>query len=117
MITSKQGVITVEDITQPTQLAQAAARRSRFDLNWAWFEAHAPEIYAACRGKCVCIAGRELFVADAAEQALGQAYAAHPDDDGRFTLYIPKERMIRIYAHRGCMGSVSGRDPAACDPR
>jgi hypothetical protein len=108
MITAKQGLIRVEEITQPRELAQARARRSRFDLNWTWFEAHAPEIYAACPGKCVCIAGQELFVADAAEQALSEAAAVHPDDDGRFTLYIPKERMIRIYAHRGRVASLSG---------
>ena len=51
------------------------------------------------RGKCICVAGEELFVADTAAEALAQATAAHPDDKGRFVHYIPKEKVPRIYAH------------------
>jgi hypothetical protein len=48
----------------------------------------------------VCIAGEELFVAETPQEAVALAEAAHPEDDGRFVRYIPKEKMARIYAHR-----------------
>ena len=44
------------------------------------------------------MAGEELFVADDTEEAIALARAAHPEDDGWFTRYIPKERLPRIYA-------------------
>lgn len=94
---AKLASVVLEEVTDPVQLAQAQARRARFDRNWAWFEVHAAEIYIQHRGKCICIAGEELFAADTAEEALALASAAHPQDDGRFTRYIPRERTTRIY--------------------
>ncbi len=97
-MTIKQPQIVMEEVSDPVELEQARAQDARFARNWAWFEAHATEIYAAHRGKCICIAGEELFVADTPEEALSRATAAHPQDDGRFTRLIPLERMPRIYA-------------------
>lgn len=94
----QQMSVVMEEITDPIQLEEARVRRERFERNWAWFDAHAAEIYVSHRGKCLCIAGEELFVADTAEEVLAMAIAAHPEDDGRFTRYIPRERMERIYA-------------------
>jgi len=91
--------ITMELVTDPVELAKARVQDERFKLNWAWFEAHAAEFYKQHRGKCLCIAGQELFVADTAAEVLAMAKAAHPDDDGRFTQYIPLERSYRIYAN------------------
>ena len=61
-------------------------------------ESHAAEVYAH-RGKFICVAGQQLFVGDTAEEVLAQAQAAHPEDGGRFTRYIPVNRADRIYAH------------------
>ena len=94
---AKLEAIAFEEVTDPVQLATVHARRARFDRNWAWFEGHAADIYAQHRGKCICIAGEELFVADTAEEVLALASTAHPDDEGRFTRYIPRERTPRIY--------------------
>lgn len=94
---AKLATIVFEEVTDPVQLARAQARRAHFDRNWAWFEAHAAGIYAQHRGKCICVSGEELFVADTAEEVLALANAAHPEDDGRFTRYIPRERTARIY--------------------
>jgi hypothetical protein len=88
------------EMTDEAELAKAKEQDARFERNWAWFTAHAPEIYAQHRGKCLCVAGQELFVADTPEEAVALATAAHPEDDGRFTRYIPRERTHRIYAHR-----------------
>jgi hypothetical protein len=99
MIVTPQVPIVMEEMTDPDELAKARVRREQFDRNWAWFEAHAPAIYAAHRGKCLCIAGQELFVANTPQEVLALARAAHPNDEGRFTRYIPRERTFRIYAH------------------
>ena len=98
--------IIMEEVTDPVELQQARAQDERFARNWAWFEAHAAELYAAHRGKCICIAGEELFVADTPAGALAIAIAAHPDDDGRFTRLIPYERMARVYADQWRMACV-----------
>ncbi len=91
-------VAVMEEVTDPVEIAQALARHARMERNWEAFDARAAEVYASHRGKCVCVAGGELFVADTPEEALAQATAAHPEDDGRFLRYIPRERMARAYA-------------------
>ena len=96
---NKPSPIVMEEVTDPEELAKARAQRERFDRNSAWLQAHIAEIYARYRGKCICIAGEELFVADTPEEALALATAAHPEDDGRFLRYIPREKLDRIYAH------------------
>ena len=95
-MSNTQTLITMEEVTDPAELAKARAQDKRFERNWAWFEAHAADIYALHRGKCVCVAGEELFVADAPEEVLAMAIAAHPEDDGRFTRIIPREKVARV---------------------
>jgi hypothetical protein len=92
-------VIEVSHTTDSAELATAREQHERFQRNLDWLEAHADEVYRH-RGKHVCIAGQELFVADTAPEALALAKAAHPDDDGRYLRFIPKERLPRIYANR-----------------
>ena len=91
--------IVMEDVIDPEELAKARAQRKRFDRNAAWLQAHASEVYPRYRGKCICIAGEELFVADTPEEAMALASAAHPEDDGSFVHYIPRDKVARIYAH------------------
>jgi hypothetical protein len=86
------------DIDDGNELACAQKQRVQFDRNSAWLQSHVSDIYARYRGKCICIAGCELFVAESAAAAIAQATAAHPDDRGWFTRYIPKEKLDRIYA-------------------
>jgi hypothetical protein len=100
-MTVKPSAIILEEVTDPAELDKAREQDERFARNWAWFEAHAAEIYASCRGKCICVAGEELFVADTPQEALAMAIAAHPNDDGRFTRLIPRARIARIYADQG----------------
>jgi hypothetical protein len=89
--------IVIEEERDPAAIRAAQAQCERFDRNWAWLEAHAKEVYRH-RGKVICVAGEELFVGDTSEDVLAKARAAHPDDDGRVTRMIPKERGARIYA-------------------
>ncbi len=95
---SQRTPIVMEEVTDSEQLVQACQQREQFDRNSAWLQAHIVEVYSTHRGKCICIAGEELFVADTAKEAIAQATAAHPDDEGWFTRYIPKEKVASIYA-------------------
>ena len=99
-MSDSNSTINMEIVTDPTVLAEARLQREQFDRNAAWLQAHASEIYPRYRGKCICIAGEELFVADTARDALALATAAHPEDKGRFVHYIPREKLARIYANR-----------------
>lgn len=87
----------MEELTDPQELASARARREQFDRNVAWLQAHAAEVYPRHRGRFICIAGEELFVANTAREALALGAQAHPEDQGSFVRYIPHERVPRIY--------------------
>jgi len=92
--------IVMEEVTDAQGLAETRARRERFDRNSAWLQMHAKEVYTRYRGKCICIAAEELFVADTPEEVLAQARAAHPEEDGSILIrYIPSQKMARIYAN------------------
>jgi hypothetical protein len=88
----------MEENLGPAELVEARRRREQFDRNHVWLKTQIPEIYRKYRGKCLCIAGQELFAADTVEEAVARARAAHPEDEGWFTRYIPKERAVRVYA-------------------
>jgi hypothetical protein len=95
----QNSIITMEVVTDPAELAQARTQREQFNRNSAWLQTHASEIYSQHRGKCICIAGEELFVADTAKEAVALATAIHPEDKGRFVHYIPKKKLARVYAN------------------
>jgi hypothetical protein len=92
--------VIIEEVTDPKEIAAAKVQRERSDRNAAFLEAHVKEVYTRHRGRCVCVAGEELFVADTPEEVMALAKAAHPEDDGSFMRYIPKEKLARIYAHQ-----------------
>jgi hypothetical protein len=91
----------MEEVTDPEELAKARAQDERFERNSTWLQAHIAEIYSQYRGKCICIAGEELFVADTPQEVIDLASAAHPEDNGKLLRYIPREKVARVYAHRG----------------
>jgi hypothetical protein len=93
-----QPTITMEEVTDPIQIAAAQRQREQFDRNSAWLQANIPLVYSQHRGKYICIAGEELFVDDTAARAIAQANQAHPDDAGRFTRYIPLKKVAAVYA-------------------
>jgi len=98
-MTDQQSAIVMEEVLDPKELAKARVQDERYKRNFTWFQAHAAEIFTRYRGKCICFAGEELFVADTPEEAIAQAMAAHPNDDGSFMHYIPKQKVARIYAY------------------
>jgi len=92
--------VDMEEVTDPDELAQAQAQRERFDRNWAWFKAQATEVYERFRGQCVVIAGEEIFTANEPAEAWTLAKAAHPEDDGSFIIYVPREKAPRVYGYQ-----------------
>src|SRR5947199_8486832 len=93
--------IIMEEVTDPVELAKARAQDERFKRNLEWFKTQASEVYRVHRGKCVAIAGQELFVADTPAEAIALACASHPEDDGMFMQIIRREKGGMIYAYRG----------------
>jgi len=98
--------IVMSEVTDPVELAKARKRWEQADRNSAWLQAHVPEIYSQHRGKCICVAGEELFVADDPREVMALAKAAHPEDEGALLRYIPKEKMDRIYATARILASL-----------
>src|SRR5262245_31771053 len=90
--------IVMEEVTDVEGLLKARRQHEQFDRNSAWLQAHIAEVYSKHRGKCICVASEELFVADTVKEVIAQATAAHPEDEGWFTRYIPKAKVARIYA-------------------
>ncbi len=93
-------VIEFENSDNPEEAAAARQQWEQSDRNSAWLHEHLSLVGDNFRGKVICIAGQELFAGDTTREAVAQATAAHPDDKGWFTLYIPKEKEARIYAMR-----------------
>jgi hypothetical protein len=91
--------VEMEVVTDFQELARARVQDEQFARNLAWFGCHASEVYSQHRGKCICISGEQVFVADSAREAVALAKTAHPQDQGRFVRYIPREKVPRIYAH------------------
>ena len=99
MILAKSApLMMVEDADLP-ETGKIQAQRQRFRKNSAWLQGHVAHVYAQHRGKHICVAGEELFVADTAPEAVALARQAHPEDDGLLLRYVPRERLERIYAH------------------
>lgn len=105
MIVATSTPLVLTEVTDPVEIAKADARRKRFEQNVEWLEARIDQVYAENRGKCICVAGQELFVADSGPNAVALARAAHPEDDGLLLRYVPREKMVRIYAHSGTLGA------------
>jgi len=92
--------VIMEEVANPAELAEAQAQRERFDRNWDWFKARATEVYDRFRGQCVVIAGQEIFAANEPATAWASAKAAHPEDDGGFIIYVPREKVARVYGYQ-----------------
>jgi hypothetical protein len=105
MIVAVPTPLVMTEGTDPVENANFHAQMARFQKNSDWLEAHIPEVYSQHRGRCICIAGQELFVADTGSEVMALARQAHPEDDGPLLVQIPRERMERIYAHLRALGS------------
>jgi hypothetical protein len=94
----QQPPIVMAEVTDPEELARRRSWWERANRNAAWLQTHAAEIFPRYRGQFICVAGQELFVADTPAEVLRLARTAHPEDDGFFLQYIPREKVARVYA-------------------
>ena len=92
--------IEMEEVNDPAEASKARIRRELFERNFTWLGTHASEIYEKYRGKCISVAGEEVFAGNTPEEVIALAAAAHPEDEGSFVQYIPKEKMARVYANQ-----------------
>jgi hypothetical protein len=106
MIRMPSDPIVMVEVSDPRETAEAFAQRQRFRKNSDWLQANIPQVYAQHRGKCICVTGQELFVADTGPEAVALARAAHPEDDGLLLRFIPRDKLERIYAHSRPMAAV-----------
>jgi len=98
--------IVMSEETDPVELARSRAMFARAECNSAWLQAHVPEIYSKHRGRFICVARGELFVADTVAEVMALAKAAHPEDDGAILRYILKEKREMIYAASRALASL-----------
>ncbi len=89
--------VVMREITDPDEIARARAQHERYKRNLAWLNSHFKEVYTRRRGKFICVAGEQLFVADTPKKVVALARTAHPEDDGRLIRYIYPRRMARIH--------------------
>lgn len=99
MIVAVSTPLVMREVTDPEELAQADAQRKRFRRNSDWLQARIPEIYAQHRGRCICVAGQELFVGATGPDVIAMARKAHPEDAGILMRCIPREEAERIYTY------------------
>jgi hypothetical protein len=96
----------LEEVTDQADIARFRAQDERHRRNLEWLAAHWNELLPQARGRFVAVAGEEAFVADTAEAAWSQARAAHPEDDGAFSQYVPEEGGPRIYGSHGIVAGL-----------
>ena len=73
MPAQQRPAVVMEEVTDPEELLKARAQDERFERNSTWLQAHIGEVYSQYRGKCICIAEEELFVADTTLEVLSMA--------------------------------------------
>lgn len=100
MVGSDSPQVTIEEVTDPQQVARHRAQDERHARNLKWLESHWNDLPNA-RGRFVAVAEQEAFVADTADSAWNWARTRHPADDGAIVLFVPAKKGWRIYAHRG----------------
>lgn len=92
--------IEYEENIGPVELAEMERQDAQFKLDSDWLKEHASEVYPKYRGKYICVAGQEVFASDNPDEAWALAEAAHPDDEGVFSMYLPIRRALHTHAHQ-----------------
>ena len=91
---------TIEEVSDPDEIARSRAQDERHRRNNEWLQAHWADVLPQARGKFLAVAGQEAFIADTPEEAWAWADATHPEDDGATVRYIRTEKGPRIYDNR-----------------
>jgi hypothetical protein len=98
--------VVLTEVTDPQEVARSLAVHEQARRNRAWLESHWAELLPGARGKFLAVAGQEAFIADTPKEANALARAAHPEDQGMLTQYVPAAKGPRIYANRWSVAGV-----------
>ncbi len=91
----------VEEVHDPAEVARCRSQDERARRNHAWLQSHWAELLPHARGRFLAVAGQQAFLGDTPDEAWAHARAAHPDDKGAFSQYVPLEGGPRVYDNRG----------------
>lgn len=91
--------ITIEEVTDPQEIAKAQAQHERHGRNVDWLESHWDSLLPQARGCFVAVANQQAFIAEMPEEAWAWIRTNHPNDDGAFVHHVPARKGWRIYAH------------------
>ncbi len=92
--------VTLEFDEAPAVNALDLAHERRLKKNLDWLNARWDDLLPRTRGKLVAVAGQEIFIADTYQEVMDMARAAHPDEDGALSQYLPLARGPRIDSPR-----------------
>ncbi len=90
--------VTIEEVTDPREIARHRAQDERHARNLKWLESHWAGL-ANAPGRYVAVADEQAFVAETAAAAWSWARSEHPQDDGAVVMFVPAEKGWRIYAN------------------
>ena len=91
----------IEQVHDSSEVARSRSQDERARRNHVWLQSHWVDLLPQARGRFLAVAGQEAFLGDTPDEAWALAKAAHPDDDGAFSQYVPREGGPRVYDHRG----------------
>jgi hypothetical protein len=80
--------VTVEIETDPVEIERSRAQQAQADANWDWLRSRLVELAVGNRGRYLCVAGQQAFIADTPVEARRLAREAHPDDKGIVSHYF-----------------------------
>jgi hypothetical protein len=100
-LSMNEAEITIEEVTDPGEIARFRAQDERHRRNADWLQAHWSDLLPQAHGKFLAVADQEAFIADSPEEAWALATAKHPEDNGAFVQYVFPKGGPRIYGHRG----------------
>ncbi len=98
--------ITIEEVTDPAEVARNQEGREHFRRNADWLQAHWPDLLPRAGGKFLAVAGQESFLADTPDEAWAWATTRHPEDKGPLVQYVLPTKGPRSYAYRWCVADV-----------
>ena len=93
--------ITLEEVTDPAEVARVHSQHEQAQRNSAWLEMHWDDLLPNAFGKFIAVAGEEAHIADSAYEARNWAKTAHPEDPGALVEFVLPPGGPRFYANRG----------------
>ena len=98
--------VTIEEVTDPVEIARHELCQEKFRRNRDWLEKHWGNVLPQAQGRFLAVAGQEAFIADSLDEVLAMARAAHPDDEGLLAQYVFPPGGPRIYGNPWRMAAV-----------